>query len=284
MNPPTPPLSHATEIDSIEAGRPRPWDAAPQAELLPLRGVLTDIDDTLTRDGCIEPAALAALRQLDDAGWPVIAVTGRPAGWSEPGLRDWPVRAIVAENGGVLLQRSAGGAVAMSFTVDDSERARRGSRLHACAEAIERGVPAARRALDSSGRLTDIAIDHSEHHHLAAADIAAVVDCMRRHGLNATVSSIHVNGWLGDHDKWTGAAWAVQQVLGWRFDPAEWIYVGDSANDQLMFERVPVSVGVANIAPLLPQLRAAPAWMTRAERGQGFAQVAQRLLDTGRMR
>ena len=36
---------------------------------------------------------------------------------------------------------------------------------------------------------------------------------MRAEGLNATVSSIHINGWIGDHDKPSGARWAVQQAL-----------------------------------------------------------------------
>ena len=66
-------------------------------------GVFTDIDDTLTSEGAITPEALAALHQLQRAGLTVIAVTGRPVGWSEPFARVWPVDAIVAENGAVAL-------------------------------------------------------------------------------------------------------------------------------------------------------------------------------------
>jgi hydroxymethylpyrimidine pyrophosphatase-like HAD family hydrolase len=58
--------------------------------------VLTDIDDTLTTEGAITPDALAALQRLRDAGLPVIAITGRPMGWSIPFARAWPVNAIVA--------------------------------------------------------------------------------------------------------------------------------------------------------------------------------------------
>ena len=64
-------------------------------------GVLTDIDDTLTTAGAITPDALAALGALKAAGLSVIAVTGRPSGWSEPFALEWPVDAIVAENGAV---------------------------------------------------------------------------------------------------------------------------------------------------------------------------------------
>ena len=101
---------------------------------------------------------------------------------------------------------------------------------------------------------------------------------MHAHGLTATVSSIHINGWIGGHNKWTAAQWAVPQLLGEPFEPARWLYVGDSTNDQVMFEHLPLTVGVANIARFWPQLRHRPAWVTAGDRGQGFAEVAQRLL------
>ncbi len=255
-----------------------PWRRVTAAELAAVRGVFTDIDDTLTRDGAIEPEALAALQALARAAIPVIAITGRPAGWSEPFALDWPVAAIVAENGGVLLRRQGRSTVTYQYTVDEPQRAERFPRLQACATQVLQQVPHARLALDSPGRHTDIAIDHSEHHHLDRAGQEAVLAVMRSHGLTATVSSIHINGWLGEHDKWSGAQWAVQAVLGRPLEPGRWIYVGDSTNDEVMFRRLPASVGVANIAASLPRLLHRPAWITQAERGGGFAEVAERLL------
>ena len=46
-----------------------------------LRGLLFDIDDTLTTAGRLTAEAYAALERLQQAGRIVIAVTGRPAGW-----------------------------------------------------------------------------------------------------------------------------------------------------------------------------------------------------------
>lgn len=255
-----------------------PWAQAPAARLAALRGVLTDIDDTLTRDGAIEPSALQALHDLASAGVPVIAITGRPAGWSEPFALAWPVAAIVAENGGVMLRRAADGTLRRDFTQAPAERAANFARLQACAAAVLREVPGTTLAQDSPGRLTDIAIDHSEFAHLSPAQIEAVLAVMRAHGLTATVSSIHVNGWIGEHSKWTAAEWAVPELTGQPFDPAAWLYVGDSTNDQLMFERMPLSVGVANIARFWAGLRVKPAYVASAERGEGFAEVAARLL------
>ena len=262
----------------MNAERLRPLQSLPAAALRALRGVLTDIDDTLTRDGQIEPEALQALHAMARAQLPVIAITGRPAGWSEPFALAWPVAAIVAENGSVLLRR-AGTQLQREFTQDEATRAAHWQRLQHCAHAVLAALPQARLSRDSAGRLTDIAVDHSEFAHLTSAEIDAVLELMRAHGLRASVSSIHINGWIGEHDKWSGARWAVERALGLPFEPAEWLYVGDSTNDQLMFEHLPLSVAVANIRRFVPQLRVLPAYVTPSERGRGFAEVVQRLLD-----
>lgn len=254
-----------------------PFASCPPAALRALSGILTDIDDTLTADGGIAPEALAALHELQAAGVPVIAITGRPAGWSEPFALAWPVAAIVAENGSVMLRRGADGLL-RDFSQDEATRAANFVRLQACAADVLRRVPGATLATDSSGRLTDIAVDHSEFAHLDAAQIEAVCAVMREHGLTATVSSIHINGWIGEHSKWSAAEWAVPMLLQRPFAPRDWAYVGDSTNDQLMFERVPLSVGVANIARFLPQLQHRPAYVTAGERGLGFAELAAALL------
>lgn len=254
------------------------FSSCPPERLRALRGVLTDIDDTLTAEGGIAPEALWALQALQADGVPVIAITGRPAGWSEPFALAWPVSAIVAENGSVMLRSSAGGELLRDFSQDAPTRAANFRRLQACAADVLRRVPGSRLATDSAGRLTDIAVDHSEFAHLTHEQIEQVCAVMREHGLTATVSSIHVNGWIGEHSKWSAAEWAVQSLLHIPFEPGEWAYVGDSTNDQLMFERVPLSVGVANIARFVPQLRHLPAYVTAAERGRGFAELAQALL------
>jgi hydroxymethylpyrimidine pyrophosphatase-like HAD family hydrolase len=108
-----------------------------------LRGVLTDIDDTLTCDGAIEPVALAALQRVCVGGGRVSPTPGRPAGWSEPCVIGWPLQAVVAENGGVLLRRSNAGGVSREFTVEPAERASRRQRLQACAADILATVPGA---------------------------------------------------------------------------------------------------------------------------------------------
>jgi HAD superfamily hydrolase (TIGR01484 family) len=264
-----------------------PWAEAPRAALAGVRGILTDIDDTLTRDGALEPAARDALPALAAAGVPVLAVTGRPLGWSEAFLRAgparWPLPAIVAENGAVALIAGPD-APRIEYAQDAATRARNAHRLREVAARVLAEVPGATLARDSAGRATDIAIDHSEFAHLDADAVARVVALMESEGLTATVSSIHVNGWFGTHSKWSGACWIVERLYrrDLRAELAHWLYVGDSTNDQEMFERFTLSVGVANLRRFAAELHSWPRWITEGERGAGFAEVAAAVLAARR--
>jgi HAD superfamily hydrolase (TIGR01484 family) len=244
-----------------------------------VQGVLTDIDDTLTCAGALVPQAWMALQQLADAGVPVIAITGRPVGWSVPFAQTWPVRAIVAENGSVRLTLK-NHQLQTSYLQPAHTRALHFQRLQQVLADIEANVTGAHRASDSHGRETDIAIDHSENHHLGPDAVAEVVHRMQAAGLKATVSSIHINGWMGTHDKWQGACWAVRELLDQELtdNAAQWVYVGDSTNDQVMFEHLPLTVGVANIRRFWTQLQHHPRFVTTQERGAGFSQVAHAVL------
>ena len=85
------------------------------------------------------------------------------------------------------------------------------------------------------------------------------------------MSSIHINGWYGTHNKLEGARWIVRELFGRDLDAEidRWVYVGDSTNDQLMFEHFPHSVGVANIARFVPQLSHLPRYVTQANGARG---------------
>jgi HAD superfamily hydrolase (TIGR01484 family) len=263
----------------------------PDSQRRRITGVFTDIDDTLTTEGAITADALAALGELKARGFKVVAITGRPVGWSEPFAVTWPVDAIVAENGAVALlseqengrQTKQDGRKPLSklYQQDAATRDANFARMQAVLARIERELPGITRATDSPGRETDIAIDHSEFVHLSDAQIAAVVALMKSEGMHATVSSIHINGWYGSHNKLEGARWIVRQLWQRDLDAEmdQWVYVGDSTNDQLMFKTFANSVGVANIARFVPQLAHLPRYVTRGERGAGFTEMARALLD-----
>ncbi len=268
-----------------------------------IRGVFTDIDDTLTTNGIITPDVLQALHDLRHAGLIVIAVTGRPAGWSEPFALRWPLHAIVAENGAVALMRESvwnafdaaaadrpmpdvlaphddQAALRKLYQQDRDTREANARRLTAIAARILREVPGAALARDSAERETDIAIDHGEFERLDDTAIDRVVAIMRTEGLSASMSSIHINGWLGAHNKWQGARWIARELLGCDLSAQirRWLYVGDSPNDQLMFQHFEHSVGVANIQRYAGKLTHWPPIVTASGYGAGFVEVVERLL------
>ena len=276
----------------------QPLSTWPLADRRQIIGVFTDIDDTLTTDGAITADALAALTDLADAGLHVIPITGRPVGWSVPfaqgdaasGVAPWPVDAIVAENGSVALFRDKKGTLPTScidslllkaYQQDSATRIHNFARMQQVALRVLREVPGAQLSQDSAGRETDIAIDHSEFTHLSAEKIAQAIQIMQSEGMNATVSSIHINGWFGAHNKLSGARWIVRERFGRALDAEidKWVYVGDSTNDQLMFAHFPHSIGVANIRRFEAQLAHKPRYITVGERGAGFAEVTTAIAE-----
>lgn len=258
----------------------------PEADRRQLIGVFTDIDDTLTTDGEVPAGTVAAIGALRAAGLHVVAITGRPVGWSLPFAASWPIDAIVPENGAMALLPSgepdAQGQRELKriYQQDEATRARNHARMQEVLAGIERDIPGAKRAEDSAGRECDIAVDHSEFTQLSDAQIDKVALAMRAAGMHATVSSIHVNGWFGDHNKLEGAHWIVRQL--WNRDLSaerhRWAFVGDSTNDALMFKYFEHSIGVANVARFVPQLSDLPTYVTRSERGAGFEEMAAAIL------
>ncbi len=266
----------------------QPLSSWPVDQRRGIAGVLTDIDDTLTTDGAITADALHALGALKNCGLHVIAVTGRPVGWSEPFASTWPMDAIVAENGSVALVNAtpsnlvkrANTSLHRLYQQDATTRAKNFARMQQVAQRVLCEVPGTMLSRDSPGRETDIAIDHSEFTQLSSEKIAHAVRIMQDEGMSATVSSIHINGWFGSHNKLAGARWIVRELFGRELatEMDRWAYVGDSTNDQLMFEAFAHSIGVANIRRYEHELTHRPRYVTQGERGAGFAEVAAALL------
>ena len=261
----------------------KPLSSWPQNSRQKIVGVFTDIDDTLTTEGAITSNALQALQDLKAAGLMVIPITGRPVGWSIPFASTWPVNAMVAENGAVaLLHDATQNQVRKIYQQDLSTRTHNFQKMQHIAQRVMNEIPGTVMAQDSLSRETDIAFDHSEFHHLSQEQIQQVLKLLHQEGMTATVSSIHINAWFGDHNKWHGAQWILKELAGRDLNQEldQWVYVGDSTNDQVMFEHFTRSVGVANIKRFEKELKHLPKYIAQKERGAGFAEVAQTLLQT----
>jgi HAD superfamily hydrolase (TIGR01484 family) len=258
----------------------KPLALWPQTDREKIVGVFTDIDDTLTTKGAITPDALEALHELKAQGLMVIPITGRPVGWSIPFASAWPLDAMVAENGAVaLLHTKSTNQVTQIYQQDLPTRTHNFQEMQRIAKRVLKEIPGTFMAQDSAGRETDIAFDHSEFHKLTTEQIQQVVQLLQQEGMTATISSIHINAWFGDHNKWHGAQWILKQLTGrdLKQELDQWVYVGDSTNDQVMFEHFTHSVGVANIKRFEKELKHLPAYIAQQERGAGFAEVARLL-------
>jgi HAD superfamily hydrolase (TIGR01484 family) len=251
-----------------------------------VRGVFADIDDTLTSDGTLTAHAYSALSALHGAGLLVVPITGRPAGWCDHIARMWPVDAVVGENGAFYFAYDrAERKLAKRFRDDDATRAANRARLAAVRDSVLREVSGAALASDQRYREADLAIDYCEDvPPLDDEAVDRIVAIMRDAGMTAKVSSIHVNGWFGEYDKLGMTRTLMRERFGVDLDAERerYAFVGDSPNDTPMFAYFPLSVGVANVRRFAARLEHAPAYVTAAESGAGFAELAARLLAARR--
>jgi HAD superfamily hydrolase (TIGR01484 family) len=256
----------------------------PLSELDPrgVRAVLLDIDETLTTAGKLTAGAYAALERLQHAGLRVVPVTGRPAGWCDHIARMWPVDAVVGENGAFYFFHNAD-RLEKRFQDSEAVRADKRARLHAVAEQILAAVPGCALASDQPYRETDLAIDYCEDVPPLPVEAAQrIAELMRQAGLTAKVSSIHVNGWLGEYDKLGMTRRLFSERFGLDLGSANRgvVYAGDSPNDAPMFAFFEKSVGVANVRRFEHLLTDKPKYVTRAASGAGFAELADHLLGS----
>jgi HAD superfamily hydrolase (TIGR01484 family) len=259
-----------------------PLSEFPINERRGIRGVLCDIDDTLTTAGRLTAGAYEAMERLQQAGLPVVPITGRPAGWCDHIARLWPVAAVVGENGAFYFRYDHDQRVMKrSFVDDTTARAANRQQLTSIAAEIAAAVPGCAIAADQAYRETDLAIDYREDvAPLPRAAVDRIVALMHARGLTAKVSSIHVNGWFGAYDKLAMTKRLMREEFSADLDRAResYVFVGDSPNDAPMFSYFPHAVGVANIREFAGRLEHEPRYVTRAAGGAGFCEVVDFLL------
>jgi len=238
----------------------------------------------LTRRGKLLSSSYAALWKLKAAGLKVIPVTGRPAGWCDCIVREWPVDGIVGENGALAfweespVENPSRLPILKSMyhpdAISNDHSVLRQIREQALAE-----VPGLRDAKDQFARLFDIALDFAEEEPvlpLSAAEKVKEIALAR--GAMAKISSIHINIWMGNYDKLSMAERFLTERFGWQGDMSEVIFIGDSPNDEPMFARFPLACAVANIRRYQDLITALPAFVASQEGGDGFAEIVETLL------
>ncbi|MBC2703408.1 MAG: HAD-IIB family hydrolase [Desulfobacula sp.] len=254
----------------------------PQGKRSAITYLLTDIDDTITHKGRIPACAFKAMEDLDKAGIKVIPITGRPGGWCDHIARMWPVKGVVGENGAFYFVYDIHTKkMIRRYFKTDQEREQDQIKLLAVKQRILRSIPGCVISADQPYREADLAIDFAEDvPPLSQTDIDRIVDMFEQCGATAKVSSIHVNGWFGSYDKLSMTKIMFREVFKTDLDviKEKVVFVGDSPNDEPMFEYFPNSVGVANVLEFFDRLAFKPAWITKGKGGIGFAQLAKILV------
>jgi HAD superfamily hydrolase (TIGR01484 family) len=245
-----------------------------------LQFLFTDIDDTLTDEGHLHAAAYEALWKLSEAGIKVIPVTGRPAGWCEMIARMWPVHGVVGENGAFYF-RYYDRKMHRYFFTGENTRLHNQKKLEMIREEVLEAVPGCSVASDQFCRLFDLAIDFCEDvPALPSSEVQKIVNVFHKHGAQAKVSSIHVNGWFGDYDKLTMVLKYLEKE--WNISPetAKEVagFSGDSPNDEPMFAYFPHSFGVANIQNFITSLKNPPQYVATQRGGNGFVEIAKQII------
>jgi len=244
--------------------------------------LLTDIDDTLTINGRITSIAFEAMERLQKAGIHILPITGRPAGWCDHIARMWPVVGVVGENGAFYFRYdNEQKKMYRRYVKSDKERKEDRKQLEKLGKKILQNVSGCQVASDQAYRESDLAIDYCEDvPPLPMEKVEKIVRCFEDAGATAKVSSIHVNGWFGSHDKLTTTILLFKDVFKVNLDKIknQVIYIGDSPNDSPMFAYFPHTVGVADVLRFKGKMDCEPAWITKQRGGKGFAEMVDSLL------
>ncbi|WP_020590348.1 HAD family hydrolase [Kiloniella laminariae] len=260
----------------------KPLNDFPKSVCRNIRFVLTDIDDTVTSEGRLTGESYLALDRLQKAGFHVIPITGRPAGWCDHIARMWPVDAVVGENGAFYFRYDHGNRkMTCRFWKEEAERKLDREKIEQLRQSIPLAVPGSGIASDQDYRIADLAVDFCEDvAALPQEKIDRIVELFNEAGAKAKVSSIHVNGWFGDYDKLTMTEMLFREVYNLELEDVldQVVFAGDSPNDAPMFARFPHSVGVANVADFVGRISDEPTWITDSRSGQGFVELANLLI------
>jgi HAD superfamily hydrolase (TIGR01484 family) len=253
-----------------------------QQKLDEIKIILTDIDDTLTTDGRLTGKAYVAMERLSESGYTVIPITGRCAGWCDHIARMWPVSGVVGESGAFFYSYDHNSKMMQhKYCQTGKVRKKNYGLLQKIKKTILANVSGAALASDQNFRLTDLAIDFAEDvTPLPSEKISEIVNIVERAGAIAKISSIHINCWIGDHNKLSTSLMILDQIFGVSEAEAQKnvLFVGDSPNDSLMFGFFNNSVGVANVTNLLDYMDERPKYITSMRAGAGFVEIADFLL------
>jgi hydroxymethylpyrimidine pyrophosphatase-like HAD family hydrolase/predicted DCC family thiol-disulfide oxidoreductase YuxK len=243
--------------------------------------VATDCDGTLTTNGALTSSVLAAIGLLRQHSIPLVLVTGRAAGYAWTLFELVDAQAVIAENGGVLYERShPEQPIWLNPVMQCSSDAQfkpggwgRGHELFTELKQLQL-VPADWPLThDCSFRFTDLTFPlHFKNDALQPEQLNAIATHLSDKGAGFVYSTIHAHIMPTNQTKARMLAhWAERNGIKER----EILTIGDSLNDESLFEKDKFgpSWGVANIRSYLQAMKHRPERITEHAQGLGFAEM-----------
>lgn len=246
---------------------------AARAALGQVRLVATDMDGTLTQAEAFTPSLLTTLEKLREAQMPVVITTGRSAGWVNGLLHYLPVVLAIAENGGLYFTKTNTYPTFLQPIPHNHRQL-----LLQQFQRLQQRYPQLKESSDNAFRLTDWTFEVTG---LSIEDLEWMTANCLVNGWGFTYSTVQCHIKPLPQDKASG----LTQVIAQQFPDLahhQVLTIGDSPNDESMFDpgQFPTSVGVANVRHYLQMLAHHPAFVTQAEEGKGFEELANLLLTT----
>lgn len=239
-----------------------------------IRLVATDLDGTLTQGEKFDSKLFKALSKLSAVGIDILITTGRSAGWVQAIANYLPVVGAIAENGGLLYWNNDPQPSLISISEIKIEQHRQ--QLEKVFKLLQTKFPQIRESLDNRFRLTDWTFDVEN---LSPTELEQIDYVCQSEGFGFTYSSIQCHIKPTYQDK----AYGLNKVIPQYFPdlkPSEMLTIGDSPNDESMFnqEEFPLSVGVANVRKYSDRLKYLPAYVTNKFEGEGFCELADLII------
>ena len=261
----------------------KPLDQIPDTLRQSLRGIFSDIDDTITTNGMLSAEAYSAIENISEQGIDFIPITGRPAGWCDMIARFWPVRGVIGENGAFFFSYDRKKRkMIRRYIQSEKERLEGLKKLEIIKQNVLKQVTGSAVASDQFSRISDLAIDFCEDvPELPIEAVKKIEEIFVESGATAKISSIHVNGWFGDYNKLEMTRIFTKEILDIDLDlnKDKFVFCGDSPNDEPLFQYFPNSCGVANVKGFKSEMIHLPKYVSDLKGGKGFVEICKKLLD-----
>ena len=234
--------------------------------------VVSDVDDTITKKGKLYPDALRSLWRLKRSGKMIVLLTGGSAGWADCYIRQWPVDAVIAEGGAMILAHSKGGEIVYRFNpmIDSGCQKKK--------ESLLRLTAGLQLSSDQYARIYDIAYDKKKLSDKEKKTLEAMIKAAGGHW---SESSIHINVGFGNYSKRSSLIFFLNSLFGIDAEKLlkTGIYFGDSLNDEEMFSLMPLSVGMHSVEDMRESFHTLPKYITEGYGGDGFNEAVDSLLS-----